>query len=60
MIWNKCDICGQFISLKDFESGLAIRKLLTPDSDYSTEEYETICSKCNYAQFARFFAQNES
>lgn len=44
-IWNRCDICGQFISIKDFESGSAIRQLLTPDSDYSSEEYETLCYK---------------
>ena len=44
-VWNRCDICGQFISIKDFESGLAIRQLLTPDSDYSSEEYETLCYK---------------
>ena len=43
--WNKCDVCGQFISLKDFESGDATRQLLTPDSDYSYEEYETLCRK---------------
>lgn len=42
-LWNRCDVCGQFISIKDFQSGSAIRKLLTPDSDYSYEEFETLC-----------------
>lgn len=43
--WNKCDICGKFISMKDFDSGKATRKMLFPDSDYSCEEYETLCRK---------------
>ena len=58
--WNKCDICGRFISFRDFEFDDATRKLLTPDSDYSIEEFETICSKCNYARFNRFCTQNKS
>lgn len=43
--WNKCDTCGKFISMKDFNSGKAIRTLLSVDSDYSCEEYETLCRK---------------
>lgn len=43
--WNKCDDCGRFIALADFDHG-ASRKLLTPDSHFSREEYETLCSKC--------------
>lgn len=41
-IWNKCDICGKIIPLEDFETG-AIRQMITPDSDKSSEEYETLC-----------------
>ena len=39
----KCDECGKFISFDDLESGMATRKLITPDSNYSNEEYETLC-----------------
>lgn len=42
---STCDICGQFISLVDLESGAASCKLITPDSDYSTEEYEVLCKE---------------
>ena len=41
--WNRCDWCGKFISLKDFESGKATRQMVTPDSDCSSEDYETDC-----------------
>ena len=43
--WNKCDVCGRFISYADIESGKAVRQLVTPDSDFSVEEYETLCDK---------------
>lgn len=39
----KCDICNKFISKKDLEAGLAIHRILTLDSDYSIEQYETLC-----------------
>ena len=39
-VWNRCDVCGKFISFKD---GRARRQLVTPDSHYSAEEYETLC-----------------
>ena len=45
MSWNKCDVCGRFIAIKDFGNG-AIRKLLTPDSHFSNETYETLCVIC--------------
>jgi len=41
--WNKCDVCGRFISMSDFEIGKAVRRMTTPDSDYSAEDYETMC-----------------
>lgn len=43
--WNRCDVCGAFIPIADFDSGLASREMITPDSELSTEEYETLCKK---------------
>jgi hypothetical protein len=40
--WNRCDVCGRFIALEDFDRG-AVRRLLTPDSHYTRETYETLC-----------------
>lgn len=45
--WNRCNECGKFIAFKDFENGSAKRELITPDSEYTKEEYSTVCSKCN-------------
>ncbi len=42
-LWNKCDICGRFISFKDFKSGRALRMMISPDSEFSSEDYETLC-----------------
>lgn len=43
----KCDICGRFVSGKNLEEGEATRVLVTPDSAFTNETYETICRKCN-------------
>ena len=43
--WNRCDVCGQFISFDDFAEGIAIRKLDTPDSEFTKESYETLCKE---------------
>lgn len=43
--WNRCDECGQFYSFEDIGAG-AIRRLITPDSEFSKEEYETLCKDC--------------
>ena len=43
--WNRCDICGKFIPIKDFDLGKARRVMTTPDSDFSSESYETTCKK---------------
>lgn len=43
-VWNRCDICGHFISFSDFDNG-AIRRLDTPDSEFTAEAYETLCKK---------------
>ena len=37
----KCDHCGQFIS-----NGEARHVMISPDSDWSYEEWETLCPKC--------------
>ncbi len=36
--WNKCDVCGRFIALADFDNG-AVRVMVDPLS----EVYETLC-----------------
>jgi hypothetical protein len=41
---HKCDICGRFISLNDFAKGKASRKMVSFDSHYSYEDYETLCA----------------
>ena len=40
--WNRCDVCGRFIALEDFERG-AIRHLIYPDSEFTRETWETLC-----------------
>lgn len=45
-IWNRCSSCGKFISHKDFSTGKAKHILITPDSEYSKEEYSTLCCRC--------------
>jgi len=47
MTWNRCNVCGKFISMEDFEKGHTSRVLLTPDSYYTREEYETLCKDHN-------------
>lgn len=42
-IFNRCDVCGRFFSFNDIEKGMATLKMLTPDSDYSYEEWESLC-----------------
>lgn len=46
-MWNRCDVCGRFIALSDFDRGNARRALVTPDSHFSREEYETLCGRHN-------------
>lgn len=45
--WRKCVECGQFVSYEDLETGRASRNMITPDSYFSIERFETICGKCN-------------
>lgn len=39
----RCDECGQFVGYKNIENGTAIRRIVTPDSAYTPEIYETLC-----------------
>lgn len=50
-IWNRCDYCGRFIGLNEFDAGTAVRHLLTPDSHRSVETYETFHMQCTYDAF---------
>jgi recombinational DNA repair protein (RecF pathway) len=43
--WNRCDNCGKFIAIDDFDIG-AFRKLATPATAFSAETYDTFCKKC--------------
>ena len=45
----KCDVCGRFIKLDDIRDGLAVRRLLEPDSDRGRETWETLCKEHWYA-----------
>lgn len=47
MTYLKCEVCGHFVSFKDIEEGRASHFMVTPDSDRSREEWETLCAKCN-------------
>lgn len=40
--WNRCDECGKFIPMSDFDDG-AVRRLIYPDSYLTRETYETLC-----------------
>lgn len=48
----KCDACGKFVSHEDLEKGNARHALVTPDSHYSKEEYETTCRGCKHKEVA--------
>ena len=41
----RCDCCGKFIGLNDLVAGHATRRLLTPLSEFTLEEYETLCKQ---------------
>jgi hypothetical protein len=44
--WNRCDVCGKFISMSDFPSP-ATRNLVYPDSELTKETWETFCKSCS-------------
>jgi hypothetical protein len=45
-IWNRCLVCGQFIGFDELEEGTAVHHMVTPDSDVSSETYETYHVRC--------------
>lgn len=44
--WSRCEDCGQFIGLDEFDNGRAVRKVVYPDSEYTQETYETYHVQC--------------
>lgn len=38
-----CDVCGCLISLYDLDNDIATRRVITPSSDHSRAEVETLC-----------------
>lgn len=42
----QCDGCGQFISIQDLMDEKASHHLLWPDSEFTTETFESFCPKC--------------
>ncbi len=41
-----CDYCGRFISYADQAAGRAVHHLLTPDSHFTREEFESYHIEC--------------
>lgn len=44
--WRKCDYCGRYIAIHDFETDSAIRHLISEDTSYSSEDWEVCCKEC--------------
>lgn len=42
----KCDKCGHFIAKDDIVTGEAQHTCVTPESELTTETYETLCGDC--------------
>lgn len=42
----KCDVCGKFIAVDDLIEQKASHYLLTPDSEFTTEDYESYHNSC--------------
>ncbi len=42
----KCDECGRFIGVQDLVDGKALHHCVTPDSEFSDETFESLCSRC--------------
>jgi hypothetical protein len=50
--WDvRCDVCGRFISVDDLQIGRARHVLLTPDSEFTKETYESLCHKHNLEEY---------
>lgn len=46
LIRFRCDYCGRFISCADLNSQAAVRRMLTPDSEFTRETFETFHRSC--------------
>ena len=46
-LWNQCVYCGKLVAIQEFTRGLANRELITPDSEYTSEEFETYHVACH-------------
>ena len=42
----RCDYCGRFISYADFDDGKAECYMVTPDTEFTWEEYATHHMAC--------------
>jgi hypothetical protein len=51
--WNRCDYCGRFISYDDLFRGKAIRRIDTEDTEFSSENYITLCEIHNPFEHVR-------
>lgn len=38
-IWNRCEICGQFIGFAEFDAETATHNLVYPDSEITVETW---------------------
>jgi hypothetical protein len=43
-LWNRCNVCGRIIALKDFLDG-ATHRLISPDASGCEETWETLCKE---------------
>ena len=43
----RCNDCGRFISYESIDLGTAKVRFITPDSEYTAEDYECLCAQCN-------------
>ncbi len=43
--WNRCDVCGRFIAMEDFDNGMAIRTFRV-EIFTEAEYYNTYHIKC--------------
>jgi len=50
--WNRCDICGKFISYEEFSTGKATSQMVLPDSPFTRETHETVHTACLGKQWA--------
>ena len=49
--WNRCEICGRFISYDDFADGKATHVLVNPDAYGFEEKWSTFHNKCQEDTF---------